>query len=194
MVPNPLHPAVVHFPIVLMFLLPISAGVALWAIRRGANPLKAWAVPMAFAVALSLSAWVSLQTGQQQEEKVEDVVSEARIGDHEEAAETFLVLSGILVLVTAAGLAKGVTGRAARVVAAAGSLAVIGAGYQVGHSGGELVYTYGAASAYAKGGTAGEGGEAAPANGEKGEKGTKGEDDEKGEKGEKSEKGERGER
>ena len=49
MLPNPLHPAVVHFPIVFMFLLPISAGVALWAIRRGANPLKAWAVPVAFA-------------------------------------------------------------------------------------------------------------------------------------------------
>ena len=34
MLPNPLHPAVVHFPIVLMFLLPISAGVALWALFR----------------------------------------------------------------------------------------------------------------------------------------------------------------
>ena len=54
MLPNPLHPAVVHFPIVFMFLLPISAGVALWAIRRGANPLKAWAVPVAFALVLAV--------------------------------------------------------------------------------------------------------------------------------------------
>ena len=191
MLPNPLHPAVVHFPIVFMFLLPISAGVALWAIRRGANPLKAWAVPVAFAAALSLSAWVALQTGQAQEEKVEDVVSEGRIGDHEEAAEAFLIVAGVLVLVAAAGLAKGVTGRAARIVATVGSLAAMGAGYQVGHSGGELVYTYGAASAYAKGGATGEGGERAPAGDEKAGKGDQGE---KGEKGEKGERGERGER
>lgn len=171
MLPDPLHPAVVHFPIVLMFLVPISAGVALWAIRRGTNAMRAWAVPAAFAVALSLSAWVSLQTGQAQEDRVERVVSERQIGGHEEAAELFLAISGVLVVVMAAGFAKGTVGRAARITAAIGSLAVIGAGYQVGHSGGQLVYTHGAASAYTGGAAVPDGGERGGPAGERGEKG-----------------------
>ena len=34
MLPDPLHPAVVHFPIVLTFLLPLAALGALWRARR----------------------------------------------------------------------------------------------------------------------------------------------------------------
>ena len=51
MLPNPLHPAVVHFPMVFAVLLPISAALAMWAIQRGTKPLRAWAVPVAFALA-----------------------------------------------------------------------------------------------------------------------------------------------
>jgi hypothetical protein len=39
-------------------------------------------------------------------------------------------------------------GRAARVVTAVGTVGIVGAGVQVGHSGGMLVYRDGAASAY----------------------------------------------
>jgi hypothetical protein len=60
-----------------------------------------------------------------------------------------LVLSGVLVVVAAAGLARGTVGRAARLVTAAGAVGVLAAGVQVGHSGGLLVYREGAASAYA---------------------------------------------
>lgn len=49
MLPNPLHPAVVHFPIVLAVLLPLFVIGALWAIRRGAAPLRAWSLPLAMA-------------------------------------------------------------------------------------------------------------------------------------------------
>lgn len=37
MLPNPLHPSIVHFPVVLAFLLPLFAAGALWAIRLGAT-------------------------------------------------------------------------------------------------------------------------------------------------------------
>ena len=60
----PLHPLVVHFPIVLAVLLPISAAVALWAIRKGTTPRRAWAVPVIMAVALALSALVAVKTGE----------------------------------------------------------------------------------------------------------------------------------
>ena len=144
----PMHPLVVHFPIVLAVLLPISVLVALWAIRKGATPRRIWAVPLSFALALAVSAWVATQTGEAQEERVEDVVGERVLHGHEEAAERFLVLSGVLALVAVAGLAKGTLGRAARIVTAAGAVGLVGAGVQVGHSGGVLVYREGAASAY----------------------------------------------
>ncbi len=149
MLPNPLHPAIVHFPIALVVLLPFFAIGALWAIRRGASARKAWLVPTAVAAALTLSAFVALRTGKAQGEKVEKVVSENVVGGHEEAAERFLVLSGVLLVVAGAGLVGGVVGRSARLVSTAGALGLVIAGVQVGRSGGELVYQHGAASVYA---------------------------------------------
>ena len=138
----------VHFPIVLTVLLPVSALVALWAIRKGATARRAWLVPVALAAMLAVSAFAATRTGEAQEDRVERVVGERVLHAHEEAAERFLVLSGVLAVVAAAGLVSGIVGRAARLVTAGGAVALIAAGAQVGHSGGELVYRHGAASAY----------------------------------------------
>jgi hypothetical protein len=148
MIPNPLHPAIVHFPVVLAFLLPLFAAGALWAIRRGSRPLRAWAVPLAAAAALTLSAWAAVETGEAQEERVERVVADQPLDAHEDAAELFLTLSGVLLLVTGAGLVPGPVGRTARVLATAGAAALVVGAVRVGHTGGELVYRYGAARAY----------------------------------------------
>src|SRR3954467_12763350 len=91
--PNPLHPAVVHFPVVLAFLLPLFVAGAFWAIRRGANPRRAWMAPIAGAIGLALSSWAAVQTGGSQSERVERVVSEQAIDTHEEMAEGFLAAS-----------------------------------------------------------------------------------------------------
>lgn len=148
MLPQPLHPAVVHFPIVLVTLLPLVAVIALVVIRRGASPRKAWLVPVALAGALTLSAFVALRTGEAQEERVERVIPEAVLHEHEEAAERFLVLSGVLLAVATIGLLQGTVGKSARLVTAAGAFGLIIAGIQVGGGGGRLVYEHGAASAY----------------------------------------------
>ena len=148
MLPNPLHPAVVHFPIVLAFLLPLFAIGALVAIRKGARPLRAWSLPLAVGAALTLSSWVAVETGEDQDERVERVVAEQPLETHEDRAEMFLTLSGVLLLVSATGLAGGIVGRAGRITATAGAVALVVAAAQVGHSGGELVYRHGAASAY----------------------------------------------
>jgi len=150
MVPDPLHPAIVHFPIVLAFLLPIFAIGAIWAIRRGSAPRRAWAVPLALSVALAASAWAAVETGESQEDKVENIVPDAAMDAHADAAELFLKLSGVLVLVVGAGLIPGAVGRSARIAGAAGALGLVVMGARVGHSGGELVYTHNAASAYAR--------------------------------------------
>ena len=148
MVPDPLHPAVVHLPMALAVLLPFAAAAALWAIHRCARPLHAWGVPLALAVLLTGSAWLALETGEQEEERVEAVVAESAIHEHEEAAERFLLLAGVLTLVSGVGLAGGTLGSAARLLATAGTIAVLAAGVQVGARGGELIYVHGAAAAY----------------------------------------------
>ncbi len=170
MIPNPLHPAIVHFPIALVILLPFFAIGALWAIRRGSPIRRAWAVPVAVAAALTLSAFVALRTGDKEGERVEKVVPERVIQTHEEAAERFLVLSGVLLLVAGAGLAGGTVGKSARLVATVGALGLTFAGYQVGRAGGELVYQHGAANAYVTASTSGQTGAAAPATAEAGDK------------------------
>lgn len=144
----PLHPLVVHFPIVLAVLLPISAVIALWAIRKGTRPHRAWAAPLALAGLLAVSAFVARQSGETEEDRVERIVGESPLHAHEEAGELFFTMSAVVLLVAAAGLAPRTIGTAARVVATVGAVALLAAGVQVGHSGGKLVYQYGAGAAY----------------------------------------------
>jgi len=151
LLPSPLHPAIVHLPIALTILVPLFAVGALVAIRRGARPLVAWGITTALLSALAGSAWVSLETGEQQEDVVEAVVPERAFESHEEAAEAFLLLSVAVLGVASVGLLRNRAGSAARVVATVGTLALVVGGYRVGHSGGALVYTHGAASAYTSG-------------------------------------------
>lgn len=153
MLPHPLHPAVVHFPLVFVILLPLFAAGALWAIRRGTAPRRAWALPLVVAAALFVSGAVALWTGRTEEERVEGLVPEAAVSAHEEAAERFLIFGGALFLVAAAGLVRGNLGTSARLLTMVGSLALVAAGIQVGGAGGALVYQHGAAGAYADGRT-----------------------------------------
>ena len=149
MLPDPLHPALVHFPIVFTVLLPLVILGALWLARRSPGR-RTWAVPVILAAALSASAWVAVQTGETQEEKVESAVAEAPLESHEEAAGRFLLMSLGVLGITALGLTGGAVGKVARGAALAGSVGLAVAGYQVGRSGGELVYEHGAASVYAQ--------------------------------------------
>lgn len=148
MLPSPLHPAVVHFPVVIGFLLPLIVAGALWAIYRGANVRRVWSIPVVATLMLATSAWVAVETGEGQEDRVERVVAREPLASHSELAETFLAVSAGLAVIAAAGLVRGVGGRAARIVTAAGSLAVAAGATVVGHSGGQLVYRFGAAAAY----------------------------------------------
>lgn len=148
----PLHPLVVHFPVVFAVLAPMFAVGALVAIKRGSRPLVAWGLTAAVVAALSASSFVALETGEGEEDAVENVVPESALETHEDAADRFFSLSLVLLGVTAAGFLPRRAGTAARIVATAGTLVMVVAGYQVGHSGGALVYEHNAGSAYAKAG------------------------------------------
>lgn len=152
LIPNPLHPAVVHLPVAIAVLVPIFAIGALYFIRRGTRPRTAWGLTVSVLAALLFSGWVALQTGEQQEERVEDVVAERSIHTHEEAAEVFLLTTALVLAASLAGFAPGRVGQAGRWATTAGTVAILGAGWNVGHTGGMLVYRDGAASAYTSAG------------------------------------------
>ncbi len=150
MLPDPLHPAVVHLPIALALLIPLVAAFALVAARFGFVPTRGWAFVVLLQVLLVGSGWLANETGEDQEERVEKVVAERHIEDHEERAERMLIGAGIALLVIGAGLAPGRIGDLARPLGLVLSLGVAGLAADVGHSGGMLVYQHGAADAYTK--------------------------------------------
>jgi uncharacterized membrane protein len=148
MLPNPLHPAVVHFPIVLAVLVPAVAVLGALAIARRRLPARSWAAVVLLQGLLVGASWLAIETGENEEERVEDVVRESRSEAHEEAAERFLSFAVAAWVVSAAGLLRGRFGGVGRIATVAATAGVLAAGVAVGHSGGELVYRYGAASAY----------------------------------------------
>lgn len=149
--PSPLHPLIVHMPIALTVLLPLFAIGALVAIRRQARVQVAWGLTIGMLALLLGSGWLALQTGEIEEEKVERFVSEDAVEEHEEAGTQFVYAAGAVLLLSGVGLIRGRTGAAARVVVTLATIALVGMGYNVGHSGGGLVYGGGAAQAYSAG-------------------------------------------
>ena len=151
--PSPLHPLIVHMPMALTILIPLFAIGALVAIRRKARVPVAWGVTMGMLALLLVSGWAALQTGENEEDKVERFVGHDAVEEHEEAGKQFVYAAGAVLLLSGVGLIRGPTGAAARVVVALATIGLVGMGYNVGHSGGGLVYGGGAAQAYS--GTAG---------------------------------------
>lgn len=152
--PYPLHPAVVHFPVVLAVALPFLALAGFLAARRPGAGRYPWGVVVAFAVLLPLSAWAALETGEEQEDTVEAVVGEAPLHRHEEAAEGFLAGAVLLGALALGGLLPRKAGAVARIATVPVAVAVLALAFRVGDSGGELVYRHGAAAAYVQAGGA----------------------------------------
>jgi len=149
MIPDPLHPAMVHFPIVLALLLPLVVAAAFVALKRGTRPQTAWLPVVGVGALLIVSTWATVQTGEQEEDAVERAVAEETLHTHEEAAERFLILSLVTAIVIAVGVAPGRAGQIARGGSALMSVVVAVAVFGVGRTGGELVYVHGAAQVYA---------------------------------------------
>lgn len=144
------HPKVVHIPIALGVLMPLVASGVLLAWWRKWLPARSWVLVVALQALLLGSGIVALQTGESEEERVERVVPEQAIDEHEEAAEAFVYTSGAVLGVMLLGLATSQrrTGLPFSALGTLGTLVVLGFGYQTGLAGGELVYRHGAASVY----------------------------------------------
>jgi uncharacterized membrane protein len=148
MLPDPLHPAIVHLPIALAVLIPGFAILGIWLISKDFLPPRSWSLIVLLQALLVCFGWLALETGEDQDDRVERVVAERHIEAHEEAAERFLLLAGIGLLANAAGLLPQRNGSVGRIAGTLASLVVLAAGVSVGRLGGELVYQHGAANAY----------------------------------------------
>jgi hypothetical protein len=157
------HPKLVHLPMALGLLMPLVAGglwIAWW---REWLPRRGWVVAIVLQALLLGSGILALRSGEVEEDRVEQVVPEAAIEAHEEAAKVFVAASAaVLLVIRIAGAPRGRrTGLALAGAATLGTLLVLGLGYRTGQAGGALVYEHGAAQAYARPG--GEGGMKSPA-------------------------------
>jgi uncharacterized membrane protein len=152
------HPKLVHLPMALAVLMPLVSGGVLLACWRGWFDRRVWIVVLLLQAALVGSGAVAMNTGEREEERVEQAVAEQHIEAHEEAAEVFVWASAALLLLMAVPLVlpDGRARQAASLGAFLGTLIVFGLGYNAGEAGGKLVYEHGAAQVYvANGGVAG---------------------------------------
>lgn len=146
----PLHPAIVHLPLGLAFIIPALAIGFGWALWTGRVRPRAWVTIVALQAVLLAGGLIAMNTGEREEDRVEAVVPKTALKQHETYAEQFVWATGITLLV--AGLVPVVRNRrAARgltVAAVAGTLVVAASALRVGHAGGQLVYVHNAGAAY----------------------------------------------
>ncbi len=144
LMPEPLHPAVVHFPIVLILLGGAAAVVA--AIWRGGHLPRYAALLLVLG---AVGAWVAVETGESSGGLLEtgSPQMEALVESHEMWAKRTLTVTIVAAVAAMAsivaarwpGVARGVA-----ILAAAASVAAIYSVYQTGHRGGALVYRHAA--------------------------------------------------
>jgi hypothetical protein len=146
----PLHPAIVHVPLGLAMVLPLIAAGFAWAIWTGRVRPRAFLAVVALQALLVGAGFVSMRSGEAEEEKVETVVEKAMIHEHEGRAEQFVygAAATLVIGLLAVFLRKPSLTRPLVALAVLASVVVAALGVRTGQAGGELVYVHGAASAY----------------------------------------------
>jgi uncharacterized membrane protein len=146
----PLHPAIVHIPMGLAFILPALALGFGWALWTGRVRPRAWLAIVALQAALVGAGWLAMNTGEREEDRVERVVPSAAISTHEAYAEQFVWAAGGTFLLAALVpvLRRPRLAGAVALASVVGTFVVAGMAIRVGHAGGQLVYTHNAGSAY----------------------------------------------
>lgn len=141
--PDPLHPAIVHFPIVLILLGTFAAAVAVF--------WRRYQLPIVAAVLLALGAigtWVAVETGESDGGLVENTSSQVQslLDSHEDWAKRTLTITAIAAVVAAGSVGLVRFPRAARATGALAAMIALAASYalyETGHRGGALVYKHG---------------------------------------------------
>ncbi len=144
MIPDPLHPSVVHLPIALAVLLPLFSIAALIAIWQGARPRASWVVVVALQLLLSIGAWAAEETGERDEDFYENGAAHEVLEQHEELAEVFVTFAWLALPLAIFGLMGNKVGKVCRGVYLLAAIGLLIVGGMVGHRGGKLIYPDGA--------------------------------------------------
>lgn len=145
----PLHPALVHIPLGLVFVMPFLILLFWFFIHKGWLPKKVWIIAIICQIMVFGSGLIAMETGEHDEEIVEKVVPENIIETHEEKAETFVWISGFITLLLFSLIAAPDRfSNLSKVVSLIAVLINLILAMDLGHSGGELVYKHNAASAH----------------------------------------------
>jgi len=139
---DPLHPAVVHFPIVLMLAAPFVTAFVLWKMKGAASRLKTWLIVPVLLASVAISGFAAMQTGEEGEELAEEIVEHDVIEKHEEQGKQFFWFALASVVVAAAAFASGQIGLTLRILTLV--MTIVGAVLvtRTGHSGGTMVYDH----------------------------------------------------
>jgi hypothetical protein len=134
----------------LAFIIPALATGFAWALWKGRVRPRAWLVIVALQATLLGAGLLAMNTGEREEDRVEAVVPDAALEQHEAYAEDFVWATGITLALAALVLVirRPAVGRALASATVVSSLMVAGLGVRVGHAGGRLVYVHNAGSAY----------------------------------------------
>ncbi len=145
----PLHPMLVHFPIVLTALMPVLLIAFLIAERKMWATEKIWFLALGLSLLTPLSTFLAMRAGENDEELVEKVVRENLIEVHAEWGEWVLWMGiAVFICLLASMIFKKI--KILKVLPILISLAAIFPVVQAGHSGGELVYKYNAAQVHSQ--------------------------------------------
>lgn len=142
-IPSPLHPAIVHFPIVLI-LLGTLAAVAAAFVRRFHLPWLAAAMLAGGALGAIAATW----TGDEDQEIVGELAptTEGILEQHEQWGKRTRNIAILAALLATAGVSTTRFPKVARGLGIAAAVAAVSASYAVsetGHYGGQLVYKNG---------------------------------------------------
>lgn len=142
--PDPLHPAVVHLPLALAFLLPLIAAAIWLGQSRLRWPENLGLLVVGLQLLLTLSSFAVLKTGEIEDELIGDRLPHAALHEHEEAAEVFAWATlGALALSLLPLLLEQ---RRLRILLSSAALVamivVAGLAVKTGKAGGELVYDH----------------------------------------------------
>jgi uncharacterized membrane protein len=145
----PLHPLIVHFPLALTFILPVLIMVFALMIRKNKMASQAWLIIIGLQLATTITGYIAMESGEDEEHQVEKVVSKKIIAEHEQRAEIFVGATVVALVLSVATyfLLKDLQFYMQLGIAALSVISCFLA-YRTGFSGGELVFRHGAASAY----------------------------------------------
>jgi hypothetical protein len=144
----PLHPAIVHIPLVLCGLVPIVAGFLAWQAWRGRGSRRAWLVAIALQLVIVITAYVAADAGSDDAHVISGAVPRDAIHEHAQAAGWFeWANDATLALLVAAAALRDKRSAIAGFAATAAAAVTVAMAFRVGHLGGKIVFEHDAPGA-----------------------------------------------